>query len=101
GEITAQYEPGAVIEVQQHDGSRLRLRKLHQDYDPTDRYGAISYMHLHQARGEIVTGLLYVDPLATDLHSALNTSHKPLAALGAAQLCPGVEVLETINAALR
>jgi 2-oxoglutarate ferredoxin oxidoreductase subunit beta len=100
-EITAQYEPGAVIEVQQHDGSRLRLRKLHQDYDPTDRYGAISYMHTHQARGEVVTGLLYVDPVATDLHTALNTTQKPLSSLGARQLCPGATALRFINAALR
>jgi 2-oxoglutarate ferredoxin oxidoreductase subunit beta len=42
----------------------LRLRKLHADYDPTDRYAAMSYMHEHQARGEVVTGLLYLDPLA-------------------------------------
>jgi 2-oxoglutarate/2-oxoacid ferredoxin oxidoreductase subunit beta len=101
GEITAQYEPGSVIEVQQHDGSRLRLRKLHQDYDPTDRYGAISYMQTHQARGEVVTGLLYVDPVAADLHTALNTSEKPLAALGATQLCPGAKALDAINAGLR
>ena len=100
-EITAQYEPGAVIEVQQHDGSKLRLRKLHQDYDPTDRYGAISYMHTHQARGEVVTGLLYVDPVATDLHTALNTTQKPLSSLGPRQLCPGAKALESINAALR
>jgi 2-oxoglutarate ferredoxin oxidoreductase subunit beta len=72
-----------VVEVQQHDGSMLRLRKLHPDYDPTDRYKAMSYMHAHQARGEVVTGLLYVDPMATDLHMALNTTDKPLNTLGA------------------
>ena len=57
----------------QHDGSVLRLRKLHADYDPTDRLAAMNHMQLHQARGEVVTGLLYVDPEATDLHAALNT----------------------------
>ncbi|MHB1250299.1 MAG: 2-oxoacid:ferredoxin oxidoreductase subunit beta, partial [Polaromonas sp.] len=62
---------------------------------------AMSYMQAHQARGEIVTGLLYLDPLATDLHLALNTSDKPLNTLGAAQLCPGSRELEKINAALR
>ena len=61
----------------------------------------MSYMQTHQARGEVVTGLLYVDPLATDLHTALNTSETPLAALGAAQLCPGVQALDKINASLR
>ena len=100
-EITAEYAPGEVVEVQQHDGSMLRLRKLHPDYDPTDRYAAMSYMQTHQARGEVVTGLLYIDPLATDLHTSLNTSEKPLNTLGTAQLCPGAKALDKINATLR
>ena len=100
-EITAQYAPGEVIDVQQHDGSVLRLRKLHEDYDPTDRYAALSYMNAHHARGEVVTGLLYLDPVATDLHLSLNTSDTPLNALGVAQLCPGAKALEKINASLR
>jgi 2-oxoglutarate ferredoxin oxidoreductase subunit beta len=100
-EITADYHPGEVVEVQQHDGSLLRLRKLHPDYDPTDRYKAMGYMQEHQERGEVVTGLLYVDPLATDLHMALNTTQQPLNTLGAAQLNPGAKALEKINAALR
>ena len=100
-EITAMYAPGEVVEVQQHDGSMLRLRKLHPEYDPTDRYGAMSYMQAHQARGEIVTGLLYVDPVATDLHTSLNTSEYALNSLGVAQLCPGSKALDNINQALR
>jgi 2-oxoglutarate ferredoxin oxidoreductase subunit beta len=100
-EITTEYAPGQVVEVQQHDGSTLRLRKLHPDYDPTDRYAALSYMNEHQSRGEVVTGLLYLDPLATDLHTAMNTSHRPLNSLGVAQLCPGVKALDRINDALR
>jgi 2-oxoglutarate ferredoxin oxidoreductase subunit beta len=58
-------------------------------------------MQEHQVRGEIVTGLLYVDPLATDLHTALNTTALPLNTLEAPQLCPGISVLEKINASLR
>jgi 2-oxoglutarate ferredoxin oxidoreductase subunit beta len=100
-EITADYAPGEVVEVEQHDGSVLRLRKLHTDYDPTDRYAAMSYMQQHQARGEVVTGLLYVDPLATDLHTAMNTCAVPLNTLNAKQLNPGAKALEKINAALR
>ncbi len=100
-EITAIYEPGEAIEVQQHDGSMLRLRKLLPDYDPTDRYAAMSYMQTHHSRGEIVTGLLYVDPLATDMHTSLNTSELPLNAMSAAQLCPGSGALEKLNASLR
>jgi len=100
-EITAQYPPGSAVDVQQHDGSMLHLRKLHADYDPTDRYAAMAFMQAHQARGEVVTGLLYVDPLATDLHTALNTCEQPLNGLDAARLCPGAGALERINASLR
>lgn len=100
-EISAEYAPGEVAEVTQHDGSVLRLRKLHADYNPTDRYAAMSYMQQHAARGEIVTGLLYLDALATDLHLALNTSESPLATLGPTQLCPGAATLAKINASLR
>ena len=100
-EITTSYAPGEVIDVVQHDGSSLRFRKLHADYDPTDRYAALSYMNAHQARGEVVTGLLYVDPLATDLHVALNTSDTALNKLGAAALCPGSRALDKVNSSLR
>ena len=100
-EITSSYAPGEVINVLQHDGSSLRFRKLKADYDPTDRYAALSYMNAHQARGEVVTGLLYLDPLATDMHVALNTSDTPLNKLGVTQLCPGSEALDKFNASLR
>ena len=100
-EITTRYPPGAVVDVPQHDGTVLRLRKLHADYDATDRYAALSYMQQHAARGEIVTGLLYLDPLATDLHASLNTVATPLHELGRDTLCPGSERLDRINAGLR
>jgi 2-oxoglutarate ferredoxin oxidoreductase subunit beta len=100
-EITTEYAAGSVIEVEQHDGMTLRLRKLHDDYDPTDRVSAMNYVQAHQAKGEVVTGLLYVEPDATDLHAALNTSAKPLNSLGPDPLCPGAQALEKINASLR
>jgi 2-oxoglutarate ferredoxin oxidoreductase subunit beta len=100
-EITADYAPGEVVEVEQHDGTFLRLHKLHADYDPTDRYTALSYMNEHQSRGEVVTGLLYLDPLASDMHVALNTITEPLNTLNTAQLCPGSGALSKINASLR
>ena len=100
-EITAEYGPGEAVDVRQHDGSLLRLRSLHQGYDPTDRLQAMAWMQEHQARGEVLTGLLYVDPLATDLHTAMNTSERPLNALDEAQLCPGAAALDKLNASLR
>jgi 2-oxoglutarate ferredoxin oxidoreductase subunit beta len=100
-EITVDDVPGEAVEVRQHDGSLLRLRSLHADYDATDRYAAMSFMQQHQARGEVVTGLLYVDPLATDLHTSINTTATPLNTLEASQLCPGAKALDKINASLR
>jgi 2-oxoglutarate ferredoxin oxidoreductase subunit beta len=99
--ITAQYAPGEVIEVTQHDGSVLRLAKLHDGYDPGDRLAAMNHIAAHGARGEILTGLLYVDPSAEDLHEHLRTVELALNRLGAAELCPGRATLATINAELR
>jgi 2-oxoglutarate ferredoxin oxidoreductase subunit beta len=100
-EITADYAPGAMVEVRQHDGSVLRLRKLHPDYDPTDRVKAMDYIQQHQAKGEVVTGLLYVMPESSDLHEHLHTVETPLNRLGERELCPGAVALEKFNAALR
>jgi 2-oxoglutarate ferredoxin oxidoreductase subunit beta len=100
-EITAEYASGDVIEVEQHDGTFLRLRKVDTSYDPSKRYEALSYMNDHHERGEIVTGLLYLDPLALDLHASLNTSHLPLNSLQEKELCPGTKVLSKINESLR
>ena len=99
--LTATYEPGTVQEVQQHDGTTLRLRKIHTDYDPSDRVAAMHYLHEHKARGEIVTGLLYVQPDAEDLHQHMDTVEMPLNRLSDADLVPGAKALEAVNAALR
>jgi 2-oxoglutarate ferredoxin oxidoreductase subunit beta len=99
--LVARYDPGALIEIAQHDGSVLSLRKVDADYDPTDRVAAMSFLHQRQAVGEIVTGLLYVDPEAEDLHDALNTIERPLNALSNRELTPPASALEKINAAFR
>jgi 2-oxoglutarate ferredoxin oxidoreductase subunit beta len=98
--ITAMYSPGEVIEVTQHDGSVLRLRKLAEGYDPGDRPAAMSHIATYEARGEILTGLLYVRADAEDLHGHLNTVEQPLNRLGERELCPGSQVLAAINAEL-
>jgi 2-oxoglutarate ferredoxin oxidoreductase subunit beta len=87
--------------VVQHDGSVLRLRKLHTDYDPHDRISAMNYLLQRDAAGEVVTGLLYVDPEPMDLHGHLNTVEKPLNELAEGELIPGSAALEKFNAALR
>jgi 2-oxoglutarate/2-oxoacid ferredoxin oxidoreductase subunit beta len=100
-EITAEYALGDVVEVTQHDGSVIRLRKLAADYDATDRIRAMNYLQQRQALGEVVTGLLYIDPAAEDLHTHLSTVDTPLNRLGTRELCPGSVALERINASLR
>jgi 2-oxoglutarate ferredoxin oxidoreductase subunit beta len=90
-----------VIEVPQPDGSIMRLRKVHAAYDPTDRIKAMNHIAQHQAKGEVVTGLLYFDAQAEDLHRHLNTVAVPFNALGEKDLCPGAAMLEKINASLR
>src|SRR4029079_3669878 len=96
-EITTDYAPGTVTTVTQHDGSVLRLRKLDPDYDATDRLKAMDYIQQHHARGEVVTGLLCVDPESSDLHEHLNTVDAPLNRLTERELCPGSVALEKIN----
>ena len=100
-EITAEPAPGEVITLPQADGSVMRLRKLQQGYDPTDRVSAMNHLQTLQAGGEVATGLLYVDPQATDLHAALNTSATPLNQLDESALCPGAATLAKINATFR
>jgi 2-oxoglutarate/2-oxoacid ferredoxin oxidoreductase subunit beta len=100
-EITTQYPPGTVQEVRQHDGSLLRLRKLAEDYDSSSRISAMSYVQSHYARGEIVTGLLYVEQDATDMHELLGTTAVPLNELSEKELCPGKAALDKFNASLR
>ena len=100
-EITADYEEGSVAEIVQHDGSVLRLRKLSTTYDPSDRIAAMTYLQERQAAGEVVTGLLYLDPQADELHSHLNTVDTPLNQLGERELCPGAAALQKFNSSLR
>jgi 2-oxoglutarate ferredoxin oxidoreductase subunit beta len=99
--IKIDYAPGTVEVVEQHDGSKLVLRKLNSEYDVTDRLSAMSFLHSHAAKGQIVTGLIYLDREAEDLHRNLNTVATPLNQLSEQELCPGSAALEKINAGLR
>ncbi len=100
-EITTEYAPGSVQEVRQHDGSVLRLRKLEETYDASDRIAAMNYVQSRYAEGEIVTGLLYFSPDPRDLHAALDTVATPLNQLSERQLCPGSAALAKFNESLR
>ena len=80
-EITADYARRAsAISVTMHDGSVVRFSKVAPDYDPTDRQRVYAYLQQRQAKGEIPTGLLFVDEGAGDMHEMLATTDAPLAA---------------------
>jgi 2-oxoglutarate ferredoxin oxidoreductase subunit beta len=95
------YAPGTVEEVTLHDGSVLRLAKLHADYDPHDRIGALAYMQQREDAGELVTGLIFLETDARDMHANLNTVDGPLNRLSEKELCPGSKALDAINASYR
>jgi len=99
--ITVTYQPGEVEVVEQHDGSKLVLKKVAADYDAHDRVGAMNFLQRHAAKGQIVTGLLFVDEDPEDLHMSANTVKTPLNAMSEKELCPGQAALDKINAALR
>ncbi len=100
-EITVDYEPGTVEMVTQHDGSMLQLRKMKAEYDLHDRVAAMTYMQERKAAGEIVTGLLYLDPEPRDMHANLRTVDTPLNMLDESVLIPGQAALDRLNAGLR
>src|SRR5256886_4335237 len=99
--ITVAYQPGEVEIVEQHDGSRLVLKKVSADYDACDRVGAMNFLQQHAAKGQIVTGLLFVENDPEDLHMSANTVKAPLNSLSEKELCPRQAALDRINAALR
>ena len=100
-EITADYREGALEKVKMHDGSFIELHKLDQNWDPLDRHSAINAVLDAKTKGEILTGLLYMEPETNDLHHLLQTSATPLNLLEKADLCPGSDVLKDINADFR
>ena len=75
------------------------LKKVSADYDANDRLGAMNFLGHHAAKGQVVTGLIFVDSEPEDLHRHFNTVDKPLNSLSEKELCPGSAALEKINAA--
>src|SRR3954471_1163530 len=100
-EITASYDEGSTQSLRMHDGSLLNLRKLAKDWDPLDRMSTITAIDNARNKGEILTGLLYVQSEARDLHHIINSNDRPLNTLVQEHLCPGSSALEKINQGLR
>ncbi|HUQ92376.1 MAG TPA: 2-oxoacid:ferredoxin oxidoreductase subunit beta [Bryobacteraceae bacterium] len=100
-EIQVEIAEGEVQDVVLHDGSHLRLKKLGRDFDPTDKSGALAVMHEADKKGEVLTGILYVEQNRDTLHDMLNIVDEPLASLPQSRIRPGPEALEMVMEELR
>jgi 2-oxoglutarate ferredoxin oxidoreductase subunit beta len=98
-DITVDYEPGTTRDVEMPDGSRIVLKKLESDYDPTDARRAIDALHDSRQEGKFVTGLIYVNPKATPFTEELRLVDVPLASLPQDAVRPPRSVLDGIMAA--
>ena len=100
-EIDVEYDPGTTVNVSMHDGSSLRLRKLEEDYDPTNRIQAITRLAEAHDKGEVLTGLFYVNTKSPSFLDMLNMVDEPLATLPESLTRPGREALEAAMEELR
>src|ERR1041384_8155350 len=100
-DINVEYDPGSTVAVTMHDGSRRHLRKLEEDYDPTDKIRAMTRLTEAHDRGEVLTGVFYVNPQAPNFLEMLNVVDQPLATLPDSVTRPGKEVLDACMEELR
>jgi len=100
-EINVDYDPGETVNVTMHDGSQLRLRKLEEDYDPTDKINAIKRLGEAHDKNEVLTGMFYINTKAPNFIEMLNVTDEPLATLPESVTRPGREVLEQVMEELR
>jgi 2-oxoglutarate ferredoxin oxidoreductase subunit beta len=100
-DISLEMEDGAVREVFMHDGSRLVLRKLDRDYDPTSKLGALTALEEAEAKGEVLTGLLYAATEKPTFIDNLNLCDDPLATLPLEKVRPPKAALDEIMESLR
>ena len=100
-DIEVEYEPGTTTEVRMHDGSRLTLKKLGRDYDPRNKVAALAALSEANSRGEVLTGVLYINPEHPNFLEMLNLVDEPLYNLPLERTRPPKEVLETVMEELR
>jgi 2-oxoglutarate ferredoxin oxidoreductase subunit beta len=98
--ILARIAPKGTTSVTLHDGSVVQFKSLPQNYDPTDRQGVVNFLQ-GQNKGEIVTGLLFIDDATGDLHEQNQTAPSPLYNIPYAKLCPGSSELQRIQEEFR
>ena len=100
-DINVEYEAGATTTVKMHDGSQLFLRKVAEDYNPSDKLAATRLLHETARRGEFATGVLYIEPDKDDFIDLLNLADEPLAFLPSERTRPPKAVLDQIMDSLR
>jgi len=100
-DISVEIPEGESRDVQMHDGSHLRIRKLSREYDPTDRFGALKALEEAEAKAEVLTGVLYVNTQKPNFVEQLGLIEEPLATLPASAVRPGPAVLDMVMEELR
>jgi len=100
-DISVEIPEGQVREVRMHDGSLLRIRKLEREYDPTDRLAALSVLEEAEKRGEVLTGVLYVNTEKPTFIELLNLVEEPLGTLPESRVRPPRKALEEAMEELR
>jgi 2-oxoglutarate/2-oxoacid ferredoxin oxidoreductase subunit beta len=95
-EIDVEYDPGTTINVEMHDGSHMRLRKLHEDYDPTNRIAATEALMSAHARDEVLTGVFYIDTKKPSFTEMLNLVDEPLGTLPDERVRPSRQALDDV-----
>jgi 2-oxoglutarate ferredoxin oxidoreductase subunit beta len=100
-EIKVDYDPGTTQDVELHDGSHIRLKKLRADYDATNKGAAFGLLHEAQQKNEFLTGLIYVEPAKKDFLSLLDLPDEPLATLPMERVRPPREALAAMMDELR
>jgi 2-oxoglutarate ferredoxin oxidoreductase subunit beta len=100
-DISVDIAEGEVRDVEMHDGSHLRIRKLHREYDPTNRLTAASLLEESEAKGEVLTGVLYVNTSKPTFLEQLNLADEPIATLPQSKTRPSREVLDQVMEELR
>ena len=100
-DIGVEYDPGTTVDVRLHDGSRLQLHKLEESYDPRDKVRAMVRVLEAHAKGQVLTGVLYVNTETPTLLEQLGMSERPLATLRAEEVRPPRSVLDEVMRSLR
>ena len=95
-QIEIDVEPGEVREVTMHDGSRIVLKKIEEDYDPSNAVQALQRLHQAVDSGQMLTGLVYLRPEKKSFTDMLHTIDEPLWSLDEAQTRPPREALDKI-----